>query len=226
MEASQNEQLELRTLTERVTDEIDAVYGRHGYLIEGEPNRRAVEDKVYDLVATAVVDKRADRGKLAVSRRNLVKAAFPQVPGPEAWAEADDPELAEGVYKRLDSYIWRLVDDNAGGKIQSRLNSDIGLILCRTKATPDKADAVYVTSDLQCLLQDFTKPQKERISKEALRFATNLAMAVDRRPEHAAQFKRELNSAMKAALGTGNAILVPAIEAATADTDDDVDDDE
>ena len=49
----------------------------------------------------------------------------------------------------------------------------------------------------------------------AARFATNLAMAVDRLPEHADKFKRELNVGMKAALGSGTAILVPALEAAS-----------
>jgi hypothetical protein len=216
---------ELLTLKERIDKEVDAVYMRHNYLVDGEPKRRLVEDKIYDLVSNAVVDKRADRGKLAVSRRQLMAVAFPQVPGPDAWAEQQEPDVAEGVYTRLDGFVWRLVSADRDGKIQARLNSDSGRILCRTRATPDKNDAVYVTSDLQCLLADFTSPQKDRITREATRFANNLAMAVDRLPEHAARFKRELASGMKTALGTGNAILIPAIEAASNGLDLEDDDD-
>jgi len=225
MIADQHDQ-ELLSLKERVDEAVDAVYERHGYLVDGEPNRGLVEDKIYDLVSNAVVEQRADRGRLAVSRRQLMAVAFPQVPGPDAWAEQEEPDLAEAVYARLDGYVWRLVNPDASGKIQARLKSDGGRILCRTKATPDKNDAVYVTSDLQCLLADFTSPQKDRITREATRFATNLVMAVDRLPEHAGRFKRELTSGMKTALGSGSAILIPAIEAAATDLDEDDDGDE
>ena len=83
---------------------------------------------------------------------------------------------------------------DAGGKIQQRLNSDVGLILCRTKATPDSIEAVYVTKDLSCLLADFTGPQKDRLTRELTRFAKNLVMAVDRLPEHANRFKKEMTT--------------------------------
>lgn len=218
MNADLHEQMELLpTLKERVDQEVEAVYERHGYLVDDRRPLELVADKIYDLVSNAVVEKRADRGKLAVSRRQLMTVAFPQVPGPDAWAEQEEPDLAEGVYDRLDGILWRLVNADAKGTIQARLNGDTGLILCRTKATPDKTDAVYVTRDLQCLLADFTSPQKERISKEAVRFSNNLAMATERLPEYAGQFKRELTSGMKVALGTANAILAPALEAAATE---------
>ena len=100
----------LLSLKERVDDEVDAVYERHGYVVDGEPSRGIVEDKVYDLVSAAVVEKRAERGKVAVTSRSLMATVFPQVAGPEAWAEQEDPELAEGVYGRLDGHLWRLVN--------------------------------------------------------------------------------------------------------------------
>lgn len=222
MDADQNEQMELHSLKERIDQETDLAFVRHGYVVgDGEPDKRAVEDKVYGLVSVALVDKRADRGRLAVTRRSLMSSTFAQVPGPEAWAEQDDAELAEGVYNRLDGQLWRLVSPEANGKIQMRLNSDIGLILCRTKATPDEVDAVYVTKDLNCLLADFSSPQRKRLQKEADRFATNLAMAVERLPQHARRFKGELTGGMKTALDTGLNTLQPAIEAATADQTDD-----
>lgn len=219
-----NEQLELTPLKERIDEGVDIAYATHGYVRDDEPDKRAVEDKVYDLVSAAVVEKRADRGKIAVTRNKLMSSTFGQVPGPEAWAEQDDPELAAGIYNALDGHLWRLVSAEWNGKIQARLNGDSGLILCRTTATPDKAAAVYVTADLQCLLADFTAPQKSRLTREANRMATNLVMAVERQPEHAKRFNQELVSGMKSALGTGRAILTPALEAAAGgDVEDDSD---
>ena len=214
-----NEQLQLDPLEERVSQGVEAAYAEHGYVNGDELDKQAVEDKVYELVAAAIVDKRADRGKTALTRRALMSSTFGQVPGPESWAEQDDPDVAAGVYGKLAGHLWRLVSPDADGKIQQRLNGDVGLILCHTKATPDKTEAVYVTEDLQCLLADFTTPQKTRIEKAANRFAKNLAMAVDRQPEHAKRFNLELSGGIKAALGTSQAILMPALEAAKAGGD-------
>lgn len=219
-----NEQQIQLPLEERVNEGVEAAYTQHGYAIDGEINKSAVEDKVYTLVSTAVVDKRADRGKLAVTRRGLMSSTFGQVPGPEAWAEAEDPDLAARIYSRLDGHLWRLVAPDENGAIQSRLNGDSGLVLCRTKATPDKADAVYVTRDRQCMLADFSAPQKTHIQKAADRYAKNLAMAAERQPENAKLFGRELSSGMSTALGSSKAILTPAIEAATMTADEDASD--
>jgi hypothetical protein len=210
------QQFEIVPLAERVEEGITAAYTQHGYVIGDELDKQAVEDRVYALAAAAVVEKRADRGKTAITRRGLMSATFRQVPGPEAWAEQEDPELAAGIYSRLAGHLWRLVSSEADGKIQQRLNGDLGLTLCHTKATPDKTEAVYVTKDLQCLLADFTAPQKTRIQKEADRFAKNLAMVVSRQPEYAKRLGQELTGGMKAALGTSQAILAPAIESAKA----------
>jgi hypothetical protein len=212
------DQLELLPLKERIETGVEAAYEQHGYSTDGGIDRVALEDKVFALVSVAVVEKRADRAKLAVTRRSLMSSAFGQIPGPEAWAEQDDPEQAAGIYSTLDGILWRLVSDDENGKIQSRLNGEAGLILCRTKATPDKADAVYVTRDIQCLLADWSAPQKVRIEKQAKRMAKNLAMAVERQPAHAKRLNQELLGAMKTALGTSQAILAPALEAAKIDT--------
>jgi hypothetical protein len=227
LEADQNDQLDVLSLEEQVTREVDLAFVRHGYVLgDGQPDKHAVEDKVYSLVSAAVVEKRPDRGKVAITKRRLMSSVFGQVPGPEAWIEQEDAELARDVYKRLDGQLWRLVTPDAAGKIQKRLNSDIGLILCKTKATPDEVEAVYVTKDLNCLLADFSTPQRDKLKKEADRFATNLAMAIERLPVHASRFKNELNGGMKTALGSASAILQPALEAAAADRSEGDDGDE
>jgi hypothetical protein len=207
-------------LSERVAEGVELAYREHGYIDDGgERDLNAVEDKVFDLVSRAVVTRRAERGKLAVLRHTLVSTAFPNVPGPDQWAEQDEPEVAAGVYSQLDSTIWRFVDPGYNGRIQSRLNSGNGLILCRTTATPSKEAAVYVTKDLACLVEDFSGPHKAAMKKLADRFARNLAMATDRLPEFGSKFERELTGASKAALESSMNILTPALAAASAETE-------
>lgn len=224
-----NQQEPLFTLEERIEQEIEAAFIRHGFTVDGGPeigvlvDPAAFENKVYDLVSAAVVDKRANRGKVALTRRAMMSSVFPDVAGPEGWAEHEEPDIATGVYKRLDDRIWRLTSPDATGKIQRRLNSDIGLTLCRTKAVPANVWAVYVTADLACVLADYTGPQMEAMTKQTKKFASNLVMVVNRMPEHSKRFKRELLTGSKDALTAGAAILDPAIEAAEFDLSEDGD---
>lgn len=210
-------------LKERIDTAVAIAYGQHGYVIDGYPDQGAVADMVYELVSQAVVTKRAERANAAVTRRRLMSVVFSKVAGPEAWAEQEDPEVAEGLYKRLDGQLWRMVTPDSTGQIQTRLNGDNGLILCRTKDTAEKVPAVYVTRDLQCLVTDYSGPHKAALKKEGDRFAMNMAMAIDRVPEHAKRFKRELTSGLKTALDSGVAIVTPSLEAAVGDTEDEAD---
>jgi len=156
---------------------------------------------------------------VAITKSGLMQAAFPKVAGPDAWDEQPDPLLAAGVYSRLMGTVWRLVNDDATGQIQQRLNGDHGLILCRTNKTPSGEWGVYVTSNISCVIMDFSGPHKAKLKKQTDNFAANLAMATSRMPEHAKKFKQELASGVRTALGSGVAILQPALEAATAEDD-------
>lgn len=145
---------------------------------------------------------------------------FPKVVGPEGWAEEDDPDVAQEVYKRLDSYCWRMTALSPDGRIQTRLNGDDGLVLMRTKVNPHRTDAVYVTRDLGCLLEDAIKPQRAAEKKRADRDAAFTAMLIERVPEHGKRFNRELVGGLTTALDSAKAITAGALEALDADTDD------
>lgn len=231
MEADRNDQQQeqmelLPTLKEQIDTAVAVAFGEQGYIVEGEPSNAPLADVLYRLVLEAEVEKTADRGAKAITRSALVKAAFPKVPGPDLWDEQPDPDLASGVYTRLTGTIWRLVNDDATGQIQQRLNGDHGLILCRTNKTPSSEWGVYVTRNIGCVIMDFSGPHKAKLKKQTDNFAANLAMATSRMPEHAKKFKQELASGVKTALGSGTAILQPALEAATAEDDSEDDGDE
>jgi hypothetical protein len=232
MDADQNDQQEQDptevppTLKEQIDTAVAVAFGEQGYLVEGEPSNKPLADVLERLVLGAEVEKTADRGDKAITKSALVKAAFPNVAGPDAWDEQPAPDVAAGLYSRLTGTVWRLVNDDVTGNIQQRLNGDHGLILCRTDKTPSGEQGVYVTRNIGCVIADFSGPHKAKLKKQADNFAANLAMATGRMPEHAKKFKSELSSGVKTALGSGVAILQPALEAATAEDDDAGDDDE
>jgi len=211
-------------LEERIATAIMVAWGRHGYLTEDrEADLLQVTDLIYELVSKAEATKKVERAKVGITRRALMEAVFPKVVGPEGWADEDDPEVAEGVYKALDSTCWRLTNTSPNGPIQSRLNSDNGLVLCRTKVNPHRTDAVYVTRDLGCLLEDMIKPQRDNQKKRADRDAAFTAMLIERVPEHGTRFNRELVGGLRTALDSAKAIVAGALEASQFDTDDDDD---
>lgn len=216
---------EASSLEDRVATATMVAWGRHGYLTEdGEPDLNHVTDLIYELVSKAEAKKKIERAKVGITRRALMEAVFPKVMGPEGWAEEDDPEVSEGVYKSLDSTCWRLTNTSPNGPIQSRLNSDHGVVLCRTKVNPHRTDAVYVTRDLGCLLEDIIKPQRDNQKKRADRDAAFTAMLIERVPEHGTRFNRELVGGLRTALSSAQAIVAGALEASQVDDDDDDDD--
>ena len=127
------EQLVMTPLNERVDDGVEVPPNGSTATSRATSNRQAVEDKEYELVVAHGRRERADRGRIAKMRRSLVRRRCTQVPGPEAWAEQDDPEEAAGIYSKLAGHLWRLVSPEADGRVQARLNGDVGLVLDHTK---------------------------------------------------------------------------------------------
>lgn len=202
----------LRPLAERRDALIAGHYIAHGYVSDEGPDPTAILDRTYEVVSVAVVEKRADREKIAVTRAAMMEAVWPDVPGPGEWAEQADPEAAEAAYKRLDEDLWRLQRPAPSGPIQSRLNGGTGLLLCRTKATKGQAWATYVTHDLSALLADYVEPVKQRAKDAEMEFARAMALAADRVPEHGKRFLKEYESGAKLALNDGKEIIRPSLE--------------
>ena len=212
------------SLVERVATAEAVAYGQQGYLTdEGEYDLPAISDVIYELVVQAVASKKNERAKVCVSRREIMDKVFPKVAGPEGWADEDDPDVAEGVYKRLDSACWRMTAMTPNGTIQQRLNSDHALVLCRTRVNPHRTEAVYTTRDLACLLEDAIKPQRANQKARADRDAAFTAMLIERVSEHGKRFNRELIGGLTTGLNSAKAITAGALQATLVD---DIDDDE
>jgi hypothetical protein len=218
-------QLEI-PLDERIATAVAVAYGEAGFATEmGRFDAAALTDALLPLILHAEAKQKSDRARVGVTRRAMMQHAFPKVLGPEDHADAEDPALAEGVYDWLDAACWRQTAMKSDGAIQARLNSEHGLVLCRTRVNPNKTWAVYVTRDLGCLLEDAIKPQRADQKKRADRDAAFTAMLIERIPEHGKRFNRELVGGLQTALGSAKAITAGVLTASVFDDADGVDED-
>jgi hypothetical protein len=207
-------------LQDRIDTAVAVAYGQHGYLAEdGAFDIPAMIDKLTALVLTAEVFHKKERASKGITRRRIMEHMFSQVPGPETWAEQEDPELAEGVYKTLDTACWRQMAITPSAPVQSRLNGEHTLVLCRTKVNPNQTDAVYVTRDLGCLIEDAIKHQRASQKKRADNDAAFTAMLIERVPEHGKKFNRELIGGLTTALNSAKAISAGALQIALAEAE-------
>ena len=207
-----------QSLRERVNAARYAAYGVAGLVTaDGEPDQQALIDQMFPIVVKAVVEKPSDRKDMIVYRPAFMEAIFPDVPNEHSWVEEDDYDLAEGVYKSLDSDIWRLLSVHPDGPIQAMLNGEAGLLLCRTKSNYKRPQGVYVTRNRKCLLEDYSADARKAVERAVNQHEALMALAMGRVPEHAKSFYDEFKRTSKNALDTGQNNLQAALEAAKED---------
>lgn len=189
--------------------ETDGYIGDDGEFLEGK-----AEDTLYNAVIKAQVHKTSERKATTITRTNLTKMLVPSMAGPGEYQEAEDPEAAALAWTQVNSFVWRKMDTNASGPIQTRLNGETGLLLCRTTVTSEKGvEGVYVTDDWACIFADFISPDQKKIEAAIVKMAANGAMGATRFPEFAKKFRRELSTTTKTALDAGISKITLIIEA-------------
>jgi hypothetical protein len=222
MSDQNGEQLQLATLSERAWPEVRKIYKGRDMLDEaGELDRMLLANHVLDLVVTAVVMTPKDRSQVALTRPQYMAKLFPEVPGENAWLEREDPELAAEIYNQIDTAIWKLLDVGPTGPIQSRLNGEQGLVLCRQTQKTRRPAAVYVTRNPACIVDDVQGPANKSLERASVRAAALATLAIERVPEHSGKFGRSYSAAANLAITTGKARVKAAIEAAKNGADDD-----
>ena len=85
-----------------------------------------------------------------------------------------------------DSPVQRLVGVNMGN----------GYVMCRTKI--GKVDAVYITDNIDCIREDFTRPEADAITRKLKMATKNREMLVLRQPDNAMKYANEYNRALRA----------------------------
>jgi hypothetical protein len=205
-------------------DDINAavhlVFVQHGYIdTAGEKDLDAMREVIYEAVADAVVTRKTERGENAVLRDDVVMTTFAELPDVE---DADDPDLADAVQKEITTSVWKALDAAPSGAIQRLLRDRMpGYLLCRTKVGKQAKPAVYLTTDLSCILEDYAGPVRKKVQSAATTYANHLALATDRQPQYADKFDREYKRGLKLALDAGASTLAPSLTAASDELSDD-----
>jgi hypothetical protein len=216
------------TLEDRIKAEATAVLAEHDLVDdEGKVDLYRIADLIYPTIKQAVVEKPGDRAVVGVTPTQLVTQFFPEVPGPLLWAEyeGEEAELREGVYTRVKQQLFRVLNVNPEGVIQSRLGENGGMVLCRTPKKGGREEMAYVTRNRACIDDDNNQPALAKAAK-AMAMATALTeLSVKRVPEHGRFFSKQHNTAMRKAIDGGKITIKAALEASTdGNFDDDGDD--
>ena len=201
-------------LVERAALAAAEVRGSSGYVFEdGSYNPEPVVDQLVALAVNAECAKKAERAKKIVVRRQAMKSIYPDVVGPEGWAETSDPELSELLYQQLDTSVWRLTTIHPNGRVQTKLTAEHGLFLLRSTVNPGQLEGFYSSKALDCVIEDASKPARDAQSKRANRDAALYSLMIATMPEHAERFHRELESGLQNALTAATAVTAGALSA-------------
>lgn len=211
---------------ERIAAGVRVAYTIHGYVDDDqEPMKEKLADTLFEPISQAVAEKKADREKVLLTRKQLTRMAFPETPGPEAWGDQTDPELAKDVWETLWKDVWNVCNTSPKGLIQGRLNGDYGLILVRLQPQRRGDEwGVYVTRDYQSLNEDVIRPTKKKQEAQARSHALYANMLMERLPEHAKKIRREYVSGLQTGANVAKeltASTLESIEAARNNGDDD-----
>lgn len=212
-------------LNERIAEGMKFVRNAHGYTDTetGEFHLLAFIEKLLAYVAeNTQAGSLKERALVVKTRTVLMAEMYPEYPTyAECESDDTDPDLAIGIYKSLDREMWTLLRATPTGEIQTRLNGEHGLILCRTKATPTKEWGVYVTRDWKCIDADYLPPLKKGVAEAEGRLTASVKMAIDRIPEHTKLLRGQMLGALRDSLNRGKEEIDLYIEAGQVEDEQD-----
>ena len=205
-------------------------FKREDYVAEdGIRDMEKVRNRIFDAISRNKVLDKKERHDKAITRGNLVAEVFPNLPGPDAWADQPDPALAEAVYKAIDTkFVWGEAKVGAGSPMQRMVGRNMGngYILCRTKITKDAIPATYITDNLACIQEDFVRPDNEAAARKFKAVTDNRELLVQRQPQNAERYVREYSRTMRGAVAAGIDRLQLTMESVLTDTSTDDDGEE
>ena len=133
-------------------DAVTKAYEEHEYLLSsGLLDKPKVRERMFDALRGAKVLKLADRAAGAITRGAMTRRLFPDLVGPEGFADTEDPQLAQDTWDAIDRMIWSEAGTGAGEPLQRMVGYSMGngYVLCRTRIGDDRTWALYVTDDLR-----------------------------------------------------------------------------
>jgi hypothetical protein len=203
---------------------VHAIAEKHGLIIDEKLDMAKVRNRLFEAIAPAKVLAKKERGEKAVQRPQLVAMLLPDLPIPEQFDHQPDPPLAEKVYGWFDTKVWGETKSSADSALQRLVgvNMGNGYVMCRTKI--GKVDAVYITDNIDCIREDFTRPEADSINRKLKMATKNREMLVLRQPDNAVKYANEYNRALRAELATAATQMQLAVESVSGNHAEDEDD--
>lgn len=187
----------------------------------GAVDKPKLREKMFAVLEAAKVLNWTERRTRPITRGAMVTAVLPSLPGPETFAECDNPELAEEVWGAVDKQLWGETAARSTLQHLVALNMGNGYVLCRTHIGKDQLSASYITDDLRCIEEDFIRPSSQAAARTVSNHRAILEMLIQRQPAHAKRFLRSFDTHMKAITTTGHEQLTLAIAAVSTEPGDD-----
>lgn len=200
-----------------IRDGLDAAFAAEGYVTKDRNgndvrDREALAEAIYAEVENCTASNSDERSANGVIRGNLVAAVFPSAVGPSSpeWANAD--EIDRKVWKKLDDQVSSLAASAHTGRVQKLVGTrKPGFVLCTTKdgiiRENTTFEGVYITDNIDLILEDFSMPLKDKVSSAAERLAKNIAMVIKRRPDDAKVLRSEVEQGMSTAASLAKSTL-------------------
>jgi hypothetical protein len=203
---------------------VHAILEQHELIDDDKLDMPKLRNRLFETIAPAKVLAKKERADKAVQRPQLLTTLFPSLPAPEQFDHQADPPLAEKVYGWFDAKVWGETKSSADSPVQRLVgvNMGNGYVMCRTKI--GRVDAVYITDSIDCIREDFTRPEADAITRKLKMATKNREMLVLRQPDNASKYANEYNRALRAELATAAAQMQLAVDSVSGNHTEDEND--
>jgi hypothetical protein len=194
---------------------VHAILEQQDLIADEKIDMSKLRNRMFEVIAQEKVLAKKERAAKAVQRPQLLGELFPNLPAPEQYDDQPDPPLAEKVYGWFDAKVWGETKSSADSPVQRLVgvNMGNGYVLCRTKI--GKVDAVYITDSIDCIREDFTRPEADSITRKLKMATKNREMLVLRQPDNAVKYANEYSRALRAELATAATQMQLAVDSVT-----------
>lgn len=202
---------------------VDAAFAAQDHLLEdGTRDAVKVREIIVETLRTRKVLNKKERAAKAVTRGAMVEAVFPGLPGPDSFADTNEPDMAQAVWSEVDKYLWSMTNASYSSAVQHLVGQVMGngYVLCRTKVGRDATWASYITDDVTCIREDFIAPINISLDRATTRALHGHELLIQRRPDIAAQVAAGLNKKLKSLQTITATNLQLALEAAMPQPED------
>ena len=184
-----------------IEEGVEQAFTADGYsLAEGRRDMVRIRGRIIKLLEARKVLAPKEREAKAVPKGEVVAALFPSLPEPPDFKAASDQLLAAEVWNKVTSILWSEMAPNANKALQREVGTAMGngYVLCRTQVNKGSTWAVYITDNVQCIEQDFVRPDNDALERKIRSVVANREMLILRQPDNGDRWLKGFDRYLKA----------------------------